>query len=161
MTMLGFIAYGITQDQITARVSIEYFTIGHVRILDTENPTIIALLWGVLATWWFGLGAGILLAIVSNFGSWQIMTWRMLIKPAGIFFVGVGITALIAGIIGYVTGEMGIFHLAGRIAAQITPEKQTRFLANGWAHTAAYMAGAIGTIILAIWILWQRRLMSI
>lgn len=43
------IGYGIAHDQITARVCVEYFTIGHPRVFDTESPTLLALGWGVIA----------------------------------------------------------------------------------------------------------------
>lgn len=48
------IFYGIAHDQITARVCVEYFTIGHLPVFKTTSPTLLALGWGVLATWWLG-----------------------------------------------------------------------------------------------------------
>ena len=47
--VVGAVAYGIAHDNVTARVCVEYFTIGHVPIFGTENPTLLALGWGVLA----------------------------------------------------------------------------------------------------------------
>src|SRR5262249_11114159 len=66
--VVGAIAYGIAHDNVTARVCVEYFTIGHVPIFGTENPTLLALGWGVLATWWVGLGLGLLLALACRRG---------------------------------------------------------------------------------------------
>jgi hypothetical protein len=31
--------YGIVHDQITARICVEYFTIGHPPVFDTDSPT--------------------------------------------------------------------------------------------------------------------------
>ena len=47
--------YGIAHDQVTVRVCLEYFTIGHPPVFKTTSPALLALGWGVLATWWVGL----------------------------------------------------------------------------------------------------------
>ena len=59
LCILSAILYGILQDQVTARVCVEYFTIGHPPVFNTESPTLLALGWGVIATWWVGLLLGI------------------------------------------------------------------------------------------------------
>jgi hypothetical protein len=47
------IAYGILHDQVTARVCLEYFTIGHPPLIPSQSPTLLAIAWGIVATWWF------------------------------------------------------------------------------------------------------------
>jgi len=42
MCIISAIAYGIVHDQITARVCVEYFTIGHPQLFQTDNPTLLA-----------------------------------------------------------------------------------------------------------------------
>src|SRR5436190_782619 len=68
MQFLGIIAmctgaaivYGVVHDQVTARVCVEYFTIGHPPVFGTDDPTLLGLGWGVIATWWVGaVGGGI------------------------------------------------------------------------------------------------------
>jgi len=49
------VAYGLVHDQVTVRVSLEYFTIGHPQLITTSSPTLLALFWGAAATWWVGL----------------------------------------------------------------------------------------------------------
>ena len=49
------IGYGIAHDQVTARVCIEYFTIGHPPIFGTQSPTLLAIGWGIGAFAGFGL----------------------------------------------------------------------------------------------------------
>ena len=39
------ITYGILHDQVTARVCVEYFTIGHEPIFGTDSPTLLGLGW--------------------------------------------------------------------------------------------------------------------
>jgi hypothetical protein len=51
LCIVAAIVYGILHDQVTARVCVEYFTIGHPPIFHTDDPTLLALGWGVIATW--------------------------------------------------------------------------------------------------------------
>ena len=51
-TLFSAISYGIIHDMITAHFCVEYFTIGHPKIIESESPVLLALLWGVIATWW-------------------------------------------------------------------------------------------------------------
>lgn len=64
------IAYGIAHDLVTAHVWVEYFTIHHAHIVDSDSPIVMALIWGVLATFWVGLFAGVLLVVCNRFGRW-------------------------------------------------------------------------------------------
>jgi phosphotransferase system glucose/maltose/N-acetylglucosamine-specific IIC component len=57
------IVYGILHDQVTVRVCLEYFTVGHVPIFGDQPPTILAILWGTTASWWMGAFLGIFLAL--------------------------------------------------------------------------------------------------
>ena len=45
LCMASAIIYGIGHDQVTARVCVEYFTIGHAPLFPTASPTLLALLW--------------------------------------------------------------------------------------------------------------------
>lgn len=62
------IAYGIAHDLVTAHVWVEYFTVHHAHIVDSDSPIVMALIWGVLATFWVGLFAGALLVVCNRFG---------------------------------------------------------------------------------------------
>jgi hypothetical protein len=66
LSILACVAYGIIHDQITARICVEYFTIGHPRIIPTDDPTALGIVWGIVATWWVGVIMGIPLATVSR-----------------------------------------------------------------------------------------------
>ena len=151
------IGYGIAHDQVTARVSIEYFTIGHPPLIPTENPTLIALAWGVLATWWVALPAGIIVAVVARVGGWQKLTWADLRRPAVIYILTTGIVCAIAGVIGYIAASRGWVWLLEPMASAVPVDRHTRFLANLWAHTAAYIMGVVGTLVLSGWVLITRR----
>ena len=50
-TILCCVIYGIIHDQITARLCVEYFTVFHPPVFATQNPTLLGLGWGIIATW--------------------------------------------------------------------------------------------------------------
>ena len=58
MCVIAAVSYGIAHDQVTARVCVEYFTVGHPTMFDTDDPTRLGLGWGIIATWWVGLLLG-------------------------------------------------------------------------------------------------------
>jgi hypothetical protein len=63
------IVYGILHDQVTARDCVEYFTIGHPPIFHTDDPTLFAFGWGVIATWWMGTILAVPAVLASRLGS--------------------------------------------------------------------------------------------
>jgi hypothetical protein len=68
--VLTAVSYGIINDQLACRQCIEYFTIGHTsfhkRLLETDNPTLNGVAWGIHATWELGLVAGVVLATAAR-----------------------------------------------------------------------------------------------
>src|SRR4051812_23985195 len=68
LAVMAAIIYGIVHDQITARIWVGYFTIGHPRLIDSDSPTVLGLFWGVVATWWVGLPLGLGLAVAARVG---------------------------------------------------------------------------------------------
>src|SRR5690349_18959242 len=100
LCILSAVVYGILHDQVTARVCVEYFTIGHPPMFDTDSPTLLALGWGIIATWWVGLLLGIPAALVSRLGSWPKYDAAHLIRPVCGLMVVMGCASLLAGLAG-------------------------------------------------------------
>ena len=155
-SVVAAITYGVIHDQITARICVEYFTIGHPRLIDSDSPTVLGLFWGVVGTWWVGLPLGIGLAIAARAGRRPKFTWSQLLSPLVILFCCMFAVAFLAGIIGYFTSSAGVFYLVERLAARIPDEKHVAFLTAGWAHSASYLSGIVGGIILWV-VTWRRR----
>jgi hypothetical protein len=151
LSVVAAVAYGILHDQVTARVCVEYFTIGHPPVFATQDPTALALGWGVIATWWMGVLLGLPLALTAAFGSRPKLTARALLKPMGVVMGCVAVLALIAGVIGYGAARMGLVRLAGPLAERVPPEKHAAFLADAWAHTASYGGGFLAGMVLWTW----------
>jgi len=82
-TILLSIAYGILHDMVTAHVAVQYFTEYHPHLVDSKSPIVMALLWGVVATWWFGAMAGLVIGIADVVGKSPIVPAHAVLKLAG------------------------------------------------------------------------------
>jgi len=148
--VVAAIAYGVALDNVTARVCVEYFTIGHVRIIASESPTLLALAWGVLATWWVGLGLGILMAVACRSGRRPKLGVADLLRPLAWLLATMAVASALAGLAGSFAATQGWVFLVGDRAAEIPAAKHHAFLADLWAHLAAYASAFLGGITLAI-----------
>lgn len=146
------VAYGIAHDQVTARVCVEYFTIGHPPIFGPEmnDPTLLALGWGVVATWWVGLLLGVPLAATARLGRRPKHTVRTLLRPLLVLLVVMALCATIAGFAGWIAASNGWVILIGRLARDVPKERHVAFLADMWAHIASYAIGFIGGLMLIV-----------
>jgi len=155
-SVVAAISYGIIHDQVTARICVEYFTIGHPRLIDSESPTVLGLFWGVVATWWVGLPLGIGLAVAARAGRRPKLACSQIFRPIGILLCCMFGIAILGGLIGYFTSSAGVFYLVERLASRIPEDKHIAFLTAGWSHSASYLAGLIGGVVLWI-VTWKRR----
>ena len=148
--------YGIVHDQVTARVCLEYFSVYHPDVFHTQSPTLLALGWGILATWWVGLILGILLAISARAGSSPKASARDLMPKVLRLLIIMAVCALSAGISGYFLQGFGMEYYATDIPKQI----RHSFYADLWAHSMSYLSGLAGGIILCV-ITWRERSQAI
>jgi hypothetical protein len=149
------IGYGLVHDQITARICPEYFTIGHPPI-GTDSPTLLGLFWGVVATWWVGVGLGIPLAAAARWGRPPRVEPRELLRPLLMVLGATACIAVLAGILGYVAASHDAVNLVGDLARRVPREKHTAFLTDLWIHGASYAAGAAGGLVLVGYTLGRR-----
>jgi hypothetical protein len=150
------ITYGIVHDQVTARVCVEYFTIGHYPVFNTTDPTLLGIGWGIIATWWVGLLLGIPLAFVARAGERPKRSPNSLVRPVGVVLIVMGVASLIAGLVGWLLARLGWVMLVGPLADSVPTDKQVPFIADLWAHSASYLAGIIGGLVLMNRV-WQSR----
>src|SRR5438270_12945908 len=95
------VLYGIAHDQVTAHVCVEYFSIAHPTILPLTSATLLAIQWGIVATWWVGLPLGGGLAISARFGARPPFCARDLRRPIGILLLFMGAASLLSGLTGF------------------------------------------------------------
>ena len=160
MCIAAAVVYGIVHDQVTARVCVEYFTIGHPPIFNTTSPTLLAIGWGITATWWVGLILGIPAALACRVGPWPKLDAAGLVRPIICLLATMACGSLLAGIAGYFAAKAGAVELVGAIALYIPNSKYPAFIADLWAHLAAYGIGFFGGLVVCGWILLRRRRMA-
>jgi hypothetical protein len=149
-------AYGVIHDQVTARVCVEYFTIGHPQIFGTKDPTLLGIGWGIVATWWAGLLIGVPLAVAARAGNPPKRTAGSLVRPILVLLGVMAFCAASAGVVGYMLARDGSVFLVGRIALRVPPERHAAFIGDLWAHSASYLVGFVGGIVL-IASVWRSR----
>lgn len=157
LSIAAAVIYGILHDQITARICVEYFTIGHPDILGTDSPTLLGLGWGVVATWWAGVLIGFPLAFASRLGSQTKRSAGSLVVPIAKLLGFMACCAAVAGLVGFVLATLGNIWLVGPMAELVPREKHRYFLADLWAHNASYLSGFGGGLALAANV-WRTRM---
>lgn len=156
LALILAIGYGILHDQVTARICIEYFTIGHPRIFATESPTLLALGWGIVATWWFALPLGFALACAARLGDRPKRSARELLRPLLVLLACTGAVAGIAGVTGYLLTRANVIAVDPWVIANVPAAARFRFMADWAAHSASYAGGFVGSIVLCIRV-WRNR----
>jgi len=160
LSIAAAVTYGILHDQITARICVEYFTIGHPPVFGTDDPTLLGFGWGVLATWWVGLILAILLALAARIGSRPKLGARQLVRPLAMMLLIVGAFATLAGFVGHAVAMHGWVVLLEPMASILPPERHVPFITDLWIHLASYGGAFIGGIVLCILAFHRRKRMA-
>lgn len=150
------VVYGIVHDQVTVRICLEYFTIGHPPVFPTESPTLLGLGWGVIATWWVGLLLGIPLALAARVGARPKRSVRSLMRTVLRLLSVMACCALVAGLVGFCLGSRGVVYLVEPLYLRVPADRHARFLADLWAHLASYFVGFVGGIVVIVQV-WRSR----
>jgi hypothetical protein len=156
LAILACISYGVIHDQITVRICLEYFTIGHPRVIPTEDPTVLAFVWGIIATWWVGAMLGVPLATIARLGARPKRSVVSLLRPIAILIGCNAVFAALAGLVGYMAASNGWVRLVGHLAVEVPREKHVPFLVDLWAHNASYLGALVGGIVLMVGV-WRSR----
>ncbi len=139
---------GLCLDCITANVAVEYFTVMHPKVVDSQSPWVMALIWGVGASWWFGAIAGAIVGAINArrtapLPAKRILTW---VAVACFCLWLVMVSILIA-----------ILIFASTIPIEQrrpTFDYDRRIMAVAMAHQFEYILGAIATIVIAVKTVW-------
>jgi hypothetical protein len=156
-SIVAAIVYGIVHAQVTAHICVEYFSIAHPTILPLTSPTLLALQWGVVATWWVGAALGFGLAASSRWGSRPPVRARNVMRPIAILLVSMAVASFVSGIAGFALAKTHAITLSGWLALAIPESRHARFMADWWAHSAAYLVGILGGAILCVRTYAERR----
>jgi hypothetical protein len=160
LSIVAAVTYGILHDQITARICVEYFTVGHPPVFGTDDPTLLGFGWGILATWWVGLILGILLALAARFGARPKLGARQLVRPLAMMLLIVGAFATLAGFIGHAAAQRGWVVLLEPMASILPRQRHVPFITDLWIHLASYAGAFLGGVILCILVFRRRKRMT-
>ncbi|MBE7212099.1 MAG: hypothetical protein INR65_13845 [Gluconacetobacter diazotrophicus] len=156
LCVLAACGYGIAHDQITVRVCAEYLSVAHPPLFPTRSPTLLALCWGVAATWFVGLAFGAVLATVAHAGSLPPEPAARLRRPVLALLTVMGLSALAAGVAGYGLTRAGLLPVPVAVGRMVPDGKQARFMAVWFAHLTSYLVG-IGGGTFVCFRLWKTR----
>jgi hypothetical protein len=159
--------YGIINDQITSRISWEYFYYakGLDQALGTNIPPDAAQLhWraimvGLQATWWVGLLVGALLLIANN--PWRDvprLSYAALFKMLAILFAITLVSAGVLGCAGYL-GWLNDLTADTHEWAEFDLIRTKPFFCVWGIHLGGYFGGLLGTIVAVLLITRARRSM--
>lgn len=129
--IVAAIVYGILHNQVTARVCVKYFTIGHPPIFHTDDPTPLAFAWAFIATSWMGAILSISAVLACRVGSWPKFDAANLVRPVCVLLIVTACCSLLAGIAGYFLAKAGAIQLMGSLAHRVPPAKHVAILADG------------------------------
>lgn len=143
--------YGVANDLVTAFCCIEFFRLFHIDV-QTSNPIVIAVVYGVLSTWWVGVILGVIVASSARLGGQPRVDVLGLVRPLGLLVLCVGITAIVFGLGAYLMATPSRLQDASikELFERLPVEKHRAAFAVNGAHLGAYIAGIIGSVMLSI-----------
>ncbi len=156
LCVLAACGYGVVHDQITVRVCVEYLSVAHPPLFPTRSPTLLALCWGVAATWFVGLAFGVVLAVMAHAGTPPPLAAALLRKSILTLLAVMGLSAFATGLAGYGLTRGGIIAVPEVVTGMIPPEKYARFIAVWCAHLTSYLVGLLGGALVCFRV-WQAR----
>jgi hypothetical protein len=148
--------YGVLHDQVTARICLEYFTVAHPPLIDSRSPTLLALAWGIVGTWWVGLILGLLIAASARLGGRPKLEARDLLAPVAAVMAGSALGATLAGLAALLGLSLGWIATPEAWRNTLAPEIHRRFLVTAWIHLASYVGGATLALLAAAWVYRSR-----
>jgi hypothetical protein len=156
LCVLAAVVYGILHDQVTVRICLEYFTVFHPPIFPTQSPTLLALGWGVIATWWVGLFLGLLLALAARVGPRPKLSAVALIRPISQLLIVMACCAFVAGTTGFFLANNDIVQKPFWMVPGLFSCSYPRLMMDWFAHNASYAVGFLGGIVLCV-LQYRRR----
>ncbi len=163
-TVAAALIYGALNDQITSRISWEYFYYGK-GLADALPPGAehsAALHWeaakiGMKATWTAGLIIGVALLIANNpRRDRRQLSYGTLVGCLCLVFLVCVVFAVLLGITGYLGWLTPFSHDFSEMVRR-NEFRPHRFMAVFGVHLGGYVGGLAGAALAAVWILTQRK----
>jgi len=157
--LYGFVAvvgYAMLQDQVSARLCPEYFTVLHPPIPGLTDPTLLGICWGFIGGWWGGIVLGYAAGLVSTLGPRPPLAPRDFVKPLVVLMCAVGTVTALCGYSVWRHANMLSVSLEG-MDELIPPERHRAALVVASYHLVAYASATIGGVVVCVWLRAERR----
>lgn len=157
-TCVAVIGYAIVQDQVSARLSPAYFTVGHNPIPGLSDPTLVGLAWGFLGGFPGGILLGLAIACCATLGAAPAASPATVQRAILLAVLGMTFGTVCSG--GSAAYNAGVADVAlGEPWARLIPTGEHRgFFIVACAHFGTYLGGALAGVAVCGWLLWQRWL---
>lgn len=135
---------GLAVDVVTANVAVEYFTLHHAKVVESQSPWMMALVWGVGASWWAGMILGAILA-------WLNGRLRPPLEPRRVLRMVAMACAVVWVLMMLVL--VGIYGIGGLVPLEHRRpsfEHDRRLMAVAISHLTEYFLAVGATVILAL-----------
>lgn len=128
---------GVAIDLVTAHVAVEYFTVHHPKVVESQEPLVMALVWGVLASWWFGAIAGLVLAVYNRRQPRPVSVAQLLRWVArGCFWIWATMMVVLLA-------TFAVSELVPEAKRRASYESDRRLMSVAMAHLGEYAFGAV------------------
>lgn len=154
--LVAVVGYAILQDQVSARLCPEYFTVLHPPIPNLTDPTLLGICWGFLGGWWGGIVLGYAAGLVATIGPRPALHPRDFVKPLAVCMCAVGVITALCGYSVWRHAEMLAVSLEG-MDGLIAPERQRAALVVASYHFVAYATATLGGIVVCVWLAAERK----
>ncbi len=159
LVFFGVIIFSILHDLITANICLEYFTKAHVKVISSENPFILALFWGVFASWWLALPIAFSIAMIIHHKKSVSFIWlrkKIITNLSGLFLL-----CVFVGIIGFTLSKFEIIRPSENFLLKIGNIHWENFFYCIFSHTCAYVGGILVGGLLIFQILKKQNINNI
>jgi hypothetical protein len=156
LCIVAMTLYGMVQDQVSVRLSCEYFTIGHPPIEGLHDPTLLGLAWGFLGSWWGGLLLGMALGLTATLGKKPGLTVGEVFPGVACLLLAMAIVTGITGGSAYYNGNIVHLRLGGSLGMAIPGDRHLLFFTVACAHFGTYVTAIAGSLLLCGWAAWLR-----
>ena len=151
MTLLA-VAFGLLHDLFSSAMCKEYFTVHHPKIIESDHWLAMALLWGVIATWWVGTVGGAFLAVCTQVGRAPAVDAGTVVSLAAKCAAAVLLLAPLTWLAVY---AFGLNVLKSNHGTRTT-EHDVRLMASAIMHAQSYLLSALVFLVLGAWFVYKR-----
>lgn len=153
----AIVGYAVLQDQVSARLCPEYFTVLHRPIPGVTDPTLLGVCWGFLGGWWGGVLLGYAAGLTATLGDRPKLSPRELVQPIGLLVGGVAAATALAGFSVWRHSEMLGVTLDPGMAEAVPVRRHRALLTVACYHFVAYASSVLGGVVLCVWVRSERR----